>query len=216
MVATAVPAQAWGAVAKTSLNCSVPRVVQMNMMAMRQAEITDAVDQERLLARVGGRGFLEPEADQQVRRQADAFPAHVQEQVVVRQHQRQHHQDEEVEEGEEAREAGIVVHVADGIDVNQEADAGDDQRHGDRKLVEQQRDVDLKLPATIHCHSTTSWLRSSAGRPSRVTNIHTATPKLSSTMPGASQEMTRLPSRVPNKRDDQRPQGGEQQASTRR
>ena len=56
-----------------------------------------------------------------------------------------------------------------------------------------------KLPATIHCHSTTSWLRSSAGRPSMVTNIHTATPKLSSTMPGASQEMTRLPSRVPNK-----------------
>ena len=55
-----------------------------------------------------------------------------------------------------------------------------------------------KLPATIHCHSMISWLRSSAGRPSMVTNIPTATPKLSSTMPGASQEMTRLPSRVPS------------------
>ncbi len=57
----------------------------------------------------------------------------------------------------------------------------------------------LKSPAAIHCQSGTSWLRSSAGRPSRVTNIQTATPKLSSTMPGASQEMTRLPSRVPNR-----------------
>ena len=57
----------------------------------------------------------------------------------------------------------------------------------------------LKLPATIHCHKVTSWLRSSVGRPSRVTNIQTATPKLSSTMPGASKEMTRFPSRVPTR-----------------
>ena len=206
----AVPAQAWGAFAKTSLNCRVPRRGPDEHDGDGQPEIADAVDQERLFARVGGRGFLEPEADQQVGRQADPFPAHVKEQVVVRQHQRQHHQDEEVEVGEEAREAGIVVHIAGGIDVDQEADAGDDQRHGDRELVEQQRDVDLEiagdhplpqhdLVAALfrgqaehgheHPHGHAEAQQHHAGREPRDDPL---------TQPCAEQ------------RDDQRPQGGEQ------
>ena len=66
-----------------------------------------------------------------------------------------------------------------------------------------------KFPATIHCHSTTSWLRSSAGRPSMVTNIQTATPKLSSTMPGASHGDDPLAQPCAEQGDDKRPHGGE-------
>ncbi len=38
----------------------------------------------------------------------------------------------------------IVRHVADGIDVNQEADTGDDQDHDRRERVEHEADVDVK------------------------------------------------------------------------
>ena len=56
----------------------------------------------------------------------------------------------------------------------------------------------LKVPADIHCQSTTSWLRSSAGRPSRVTKAATATAKLRNTIAGARMLTARFPSRVPN------------------
>ena len=43
--------------------------------AEHEREIADAVDDERLLARVGRRLLLVPEADQQVGAEADALPA---------------------------------------------------------------------------------------------------------------------------------------------
>ena len=50
----------------------------------------------------GGGVLLEPEADQQVRGEADALPADEHEQEVVGQHQHQHEEHEEVQVGEEA------------------------------------------------------------------------------------------------------------------
>ncbi len=100
----------------------------------RESEIADAVDDERLVAGVGGELFIEVEADQQVAAQAHAFPADEENQVVRRQHQGQHEEHEQVQIGEEAVIAAkiramLVRHVADGIDVDQGADAGDDQQH---------------------------------------------------------------------------------------
>ena len=87
----------------------------------------------------------EPEADQQIGREADALPADEHQQVVVGQHQRQHEKHEQVQIGEEAVEAAFLPHVADGINVDEEADAGDDQQHHQRKLVELEGEVDLEI-----------------------------------------------------------------------
>jgi hypothetical protein len=44
--------------------------------AEKEPEIADAVDDEGFLAGVGGGFLLIPEAHQQIRAEADAFPAH--------------------------------------------------------------------------------------------------------------------------------------------
>ena len=73
--------------------------------------------------------LIEVEADQQIAAQPDAFPADEQQQVVRRQHQHQHEEHEQVQVGEEPVVAALVRHVADRVDVDQRADAGDDQQH---------------------------------------------------------------------------------------
>jgi len=108
-----------------------------------QAEVADAVDHEGLLARGGRGGLVLPERDQQVRGEADALPADEQHRVVVREDEREHGRDEQVQVGEEPATAGVVRHVADGVDVDQAADARDQQGEQDRQRVDQQADVDL-------------------------------------------------------------------------
>src|SRR5439155_552201 len=72
---------------------------------------------------------------------AHALPAHEHEQEVVGQHQREHREHEQVEVQEEPAERGIVRHVAGGVDVDQEADPGHDQRHHRRQRIQHERDV---------------------------------------------------------------------------
>ena len=88
---------------------------------------------------------MEVEADQQVAAQSHAFPADEQQHVVVRQHQHQHEEDEQVQVAEEAVVAVVVRHVAGGVDVDQEADAGDHQDHHGAERVEQEAPVDEKV-----------------------------------------------------------------------
>ena len=97
----------------------------------QEAEVADAVDEERL--HVGeDRGLaLEPEADEQVRHHANGLPAEEQLQEVVRHHQREHGEGKERYVAEEALVAVVVGHVADGVDVHRqrhEAHHGDHQR----------------------------------------------------------------------------------------
>ena len=110
--------------------------------AEQEAGIADAIGDEGLLARGGLGRILEPEADQQVGRQPDAFPAHEQHQQRTAQHQHQHEEQEQVEVREVARVALVLVHVADRVDVNQRADAGDDQCHHRRQTVEIEGDFE--------------------------------------------------------------------------
>ncbi len=112
--------------------------------AEREAEIADPVDHEGLDRRgVGGRPVI-PEADQEVGAQADAFPAEEHLNEIVRRHQHQHEESEEVQVGHEPRDRRVVAHIADRIDV----DAGRDQRHHrdhhGRQRVEAQRPGDLE------------------------------------------------------------------------
>jgi hypothetical protein len=66
------------------------RAYRMKNMPMRNAEVTDAVRDEGLLAgvRVGVLGV--PEADEQVGAEAHTFPAHEHEQQVLAHDQHEH------------------------------------------------------------------------------------------------------------------------------
>ncbi len=90
---------------------------------------------------VGGR-LLPIEADQQVRRQADAFPADKQQQEVLGQHQHQHEEHEQVQVGEEAPVPLVLGHVADGVKMNEEADAGDHAQHDQGQVIDSERAID--------------------------------------------------------------------------
>ena len=57
---------------------------------------------------------LEPEADQQVAAEADAFPADEEHRQVVAEDQDQHREDEQVQVGEEARVRLVLAHVLGG------------------------------------------------------------------------------------------------------
>ncbi len=70
-----------------------------------------------------------PEADQQIRRQAHAFPAEEELQEIVGRHQHQHGEGEQRQIGEEARPMRIFVHVADGIEMHQRGDARHHHQH---------------------------------------------------------------------------------------
>jgi hypothetical protein len=106
-----------------------PGVRDQQQDAEREPEVADAVDDEGLLAGVGGGLLVEPEADQQVRTQAHGFPEDVQQQEVAREHEHQHREREEREVGEEARVAAVAVHVADRVEVHQKTHAGDHDEH---------------------------------------------------------------------------------------
>ena len=110
----------------------------------QEAEVADAVDDEGFFAGVGGGVLLEVEADEQVRGETDALPADEQQQEVVGEHQHQHEEHEEVEVGEEAPVALFVRHVADRVDVDEEADAGDDAEHDEREVVDGEGEVDVE------------------------------------------------------------------------
>ena len=106
-----------------------------------QAHIAHSVHDEGLLRgnRIGGN--VVPEANEQVRGQAHAFPADEEPRVGVRQNQDQHCGDEEVEVGEEATTISIVLHVRDRVDVDERPNEGDQHDEGHRQRVEHQSEV---------------------------------------------------------------------------
>ncbi len=110
----------------------------------REAEVADAVDDERLVSRRGGEVFQKIEADQQVAAQAHSFPSDKQQQEVGGQHQRQHEEHEQVEIGEEAVVAALMGHVADGVNMDQRADAGDDHQHHGGEAVDREIDANVQ------------------------------------------------------------------------
>src|SRR6266513_1352968 len=109
------------------------------------ADVADGVHDEGLARRQHGRAALEPETDQQVGTEADHGPADDQPDEVAGEDEQQHREDEEVHVGEEARDAGILPHVADRVDMDEEADPGDHQDHqgGQRIDIEVEGNVEV-------------------------------------------------------------------------
>ena len=86
--------------------------------AEHETKVTDAIDDKGFLAGIR-RGFSEKvKADEQVAREADAFPADKEKHIVRGQHQDQHEKHEQVQIGKEAVVTAFVGHVSGGVDVN--------------------------------------------------------------------------------------------------
>jgi hypothetical protein len=109
-----------------------------------ESEVADAVNDEGFFAGVGGGVAREPEADEEIRGEAYAFPADEHEQEVFCEHEREHEEEEEVHVGEEAPVALVLGHVTDGVDVDQEADAGNDAEHDEGELIELEGEVGVE------------------------------------------------------------------------
>ncbi len=89
-----------------------PKVRENQENSQEEPEISHAVDDEGLLARVGGRIFLEPETDQQIGTEPNPFPANEHQQKIVGQNEIEHHEHKEIEIGEVTWIPGVSVHVA--------------------------------------------------------------------------------------------------------
>ena len=106
--------------------------------AEEEAEIADAVHEEGLQVRVDRGRPREPEADEEVGNQTHRFPAEEELQEVVRHHQHHHREGEERDVGEESLVAGVVGHVADGVDVHHERHEGHHRHHGHGEAVDEE------------------------------------------------------------------------------
>ncbi len=84
---------------KRSRNRACRTVQNSNRMPMRNPKSPTRFTQNALLPASVARFLQEPEADQQVAAQADAFPADEHQQVVGGQHQRQHEKHEQIQVG---------------------------------------------------------------------------------------------------------------------
>src|ERR1700733_6229920 len=110
----------------------------------QKAEVAYAIENERLHACRGGRWALVVKTYEQIRREPDTLPADKHEQEVLRQHQRQHEEHEEVEISKEAPVAVFLCHVADGVDMDHKAHAGNHQKHDEGQGIEQEVKVGAK------------------------------------------------------------------------
>ncbi len=87
---------------------------------------------------------MEIETDEQIRAEADAFPADEHQNVVVRQDEREHGEHEEIEISEEAVVAALVGHVADRVNVDEHAHAGDEEEPDGGKGIEEKTGVGVE------------------------------------------------------------------------
>src|SRR5439155_14946251 len=101
----------------------------------QETEIAYSINDEGFLAGRCGGIAQEKESDEQIRRQSHAFPADKHRQIIVRKHQRQHEEHEKIQVGEEPVKSILFPHVADGVNVNEEANSGHNQKHDQRKLI---------------------------------------------------------------------------------
>ncbi len=108
-----------GTAAKTASKADRFGELKHEENAERETEVADAVDDERLDRRGVGRGLLIPEADEQIRGEADALPAKEHLHEIVGRHQHQHGESEQRQIGEEARPIRVLVHIADRIEMHE-------------------------------------------------------------------------------------------------
>ena len=118
-----------------------PEVPQDRQGAEQDADIADTIDNEGLVGSGRGGMLLEVETDQQIRAEPYALPPDEHHQVVVAEDERQHGEHEEVQVAEEPVVPALVRHVADGIDVDQHSDAGDEEQPDAGERIEEEAGI---------------------------------------------------------------------------
>src|SRR6266702_2323874 len=96
-----------------------PKRAEQQKHPQHEAEVADAVDDERFLAGVGSGLFQKIETDQQVARKAHALPADEEQHVVRGHHQDQHEKHEQVEVGKETVVPALMRHVSGRVNVDE-------------------------------------------------------------------------------------------------
>src|SRR5437868_8460504 len=117
--------------------------------AKHETEIADAIGDESFFSRIGRGIALEPVANEQIGTEADQLPEDEQHNEIVREHDAQHREHEERKGGEITRFAGIIPHVAERINMDQTADAGDKHKHGFAQLIESKGDWNAQYSREI-------------------------------------------------------------------
>ncbi len=113
--------------------------------AQQQSKVADAGGDEGLLGGGCGAGFVVPETNEQVGRQADEFPTNKQQQQTVRDHYPEHGGREERQETEETGEVFVVRHVAEAVDENEQTDEGDHDEHDRSQRIEDPAELDPRI-----------------------------------------------------------------------
>ena len=111
----------------------------------QERQAAAAGDEQRLEGRGPGLLLLVVEADEDVGADAGELPEHEEADGVVGQDQAEHGAHEEEEGGVEAGEPGVALEVAPGVDEDQRADAGDQEREQQRQAVEAEGEPDPEV-----------------------------------------------------------------------
>ena len=98
----------------------------------------------------------------------DALPPEERDQQVVAEHQHQHREDEQVEVEEELGVLLVALHVPDRVQVDQGADAGDEEAHRDAERIGQEAHRHLEVAGRDPGEQRLVSVRSSAGRGQQV------------------------------------------------
>jgi hypothetical protein len=109
-----------------------------------EGKISDPIDNKGFLGRVPGAFLVDIIADQQIRAEANPFPPHKHQQIVVGQNKRQHHEHKEVHVSKEAIETFFLfLHIADGVNMDEKAHSCHHEDHDSREWIQ------LKSPGDI-------------------------------------------------------------------
>ena len=111
----------------------------------RQRRVAERVHDEGLLRRPHRARALVPEADQEIRREADEPPADEEQEQVAALDEHEHREDEERDVREVAALLGVAVHVADRVEDDQPADAADDEHHHRAQRVDEELQADVEV-----------------------------------------------------------------------
>ena len=131
--------------------------------ADEQADVADAVGDERLERGVGVRLLLPPVADEHERAEADQLPAGDELHRVEAHHEHEHRRGEQRQEREVVRVAPVAADVVGAVDVHQQRDDRDDEEHHHAETVDERADRELHAarlePGPLGDDGLYRWMR---------------------------------------------------------
>ena len=117
-----------------------------------KAEVAEAIGEEGFFGGVRCGTFFKPEPDQQVAAKADQFPEDEHLEKIIAKNNAGHGEGEQAQAGEKPAVAAVAVHVADGENVDEAADAGDDEHHEEAQRINVQSKIHVGA-----CRRSARW-----------------------------------------------------------